>query len=108
VIYQSKISGWKRLLCRFCCPNWHDERPKVNEPGPWVAVAIIQTHRGEFERCVRFVDNDLLNAYEVARWLALDLADRTHSELGVRWAVRRPEQGNDSSASTDVKGKANE
>ena len=66
----------------------------MNEPGPWLAVAVIQTRRGEFERCVRFVDNDLLNAYEVARWLALDLADRTHSELGVRWAVRRPEQGN--------------
>jgi hypothetical protein len=93
MIYQSRISTWKRLLCRLRCPEWNEERPKVNEPGPWLAVAIIQTHRGEFERCVRYVDNDLLNAYEVARWLALDLADRTHSELGVRWAVRRPWAG---------------
>lgn len=89
--YQSRINGWKRLLCRFFCPNWKSDKPKTNEPGPWIAVAILQTHRGEFESDLRFVDNDLFNAYEVARWLALILADRTHPELGVRWAVRRPE-----------------
>lgn len=92
---KNHLNIWQRLMCRIFCPRWTEDRPTANDEGPWVAVAILQTHRGEFERDWRLVESNLQNAYEVARWLGLWLADRTSSQLGVRWAVRRPEQGND-------------
>jgi hypothetical protein len=87
---QDKLSFFQRLLCRLFCPRWKEDKPVENLPGPWIAVAMLQTHRGDFERNWRLV-GDLSNAYEVARWLALELADASHPELGIQWSVRRPE-----------------
>lgn len=88
---KNSLNIWQRLICQIFCPNWNEDRPLENEPGPWVAVAITQTHRGDFERDWMRVENDLQNAYEVARWLGVRLDFITGSELGIRWAVRRPE-----------------
>ena len=85
------IRWWHRVLCRIWCPTWNQSRPATDEKGPWVAVAILQTHRGDFERDWRRVENGLQDAYEVARWLGLKLQDGNWNDLGVRWAVRRPE-----------------
>lgn len=89
------LRWWQRLACRLWCPGWESERPLADaaEEGPWIAAAILMTNRGDFERETRYVPGNLRNAYEIARWLALKLADATHPELGVRWAVRRPQSG---------------
>jgi hypothetical protein len=85
-----KLTRWQRLACWLFCPRWKEDRP-ADEAGRWVACSILVTHRGRFERDNVEVEG-LVNAYEMARWLALKLAGETHHEHGVDWAIR---PGND-------------
>ena len=84
-----KLTWWQRLQCRWFCPNFKEDRPAVDEPGTWVACSVKVGSRGG-ERDVAEVEG-LCNAYEVARWLALELDRKLpHADgLGVNWAIRR-------------------
>jgi hypothetical protein len=84
-----RLKWYQRVLCRIFCPRWKQDRPK-DEPGTWIACALVVTHGGRYERMTREVEG-LVNAYEVARWLALRLDFKTHPDLGIQWAIRKHE-----------------
>lgn len=68
------------------CPRFVEDMPE-DKDGKWVACAIKVNFCGRYETDAVEVDG-LLNAYEIARWLALKLDWRIHPSLGVDWAVR--------------------
>ena len=83
------LSWWRRILCRWLCPRFEEDMPKDDEPGEWVACALLRTYCGRSEISTVSVTG-LKNAYEIARWLALKLDFTAPSRYGVDWAVRRP------------------
>ncbi len=86
-----RLKWYQRLLCKFLAPNFEKERPKIQEPGQWAAVSLKVTALGRMEHEIILVEG-LQEAYEVSRWLALNLDRKLHSSFGVDWAVRKPKE----------------
>lgn len=78
------------------CPQYREDMPKTDEPGPWVALAIVVALNGHrSERMIEYVEGGSRQAYRRARDLAMkvDLETPCDAECSVQWALRRPYAG---------------
>jgi len=87
---------WLRcLVLSIFAPAVRENLPGKDEPGPWVAEAIVVSPFFSSVKLSELVRGGLREAYVRARWLAVTvdywmIPSGKDCELGVDWGVRRP------------------
>jgi hypothetical protein len=92
-----RIGFRRRLRCILLAPlarRFWDEFPSHDQPGPWVAEAIVTGISYRHVRKSELVRGGMWDAYIRARDLAVDVDLNTprhpDGEVGVEWGVRKP------------------
>lgn len=91
-----RLTGWLlHPVLSLLAPGFWEQFPKDDQPGPWVAEAIVVSPFYRSVKLAKLVRGRKQAAYVMARRLALTvdywmIPSGKDCELGVDWCIRHP------------------